>query len=272
VSASVHPSLQELIDLTGRAALVTGAAQGFGFACARRLAEAGATVLLTDRQVEAVQEAAARLQAAGYSVAAVGCEVTQEGDVVAAAVRCVEVHGSLDILINNAGAYSNQASVHMPLEEFERVMRVNVSGAFLCAQTAARQMIQQGTGGSIINISSIDAIHPSLKGMAHYTASKHAVWGLTKTLALEYGESGIRVNAIAPGPSLTEGVIEYIRAGAPEGIGDIEKHWDTAKQRVPLNRWADPDEIARVAVFLASGLSAYVNGAQIVVDGGFLVG
>lgn len=272
MSGGTYPALQELIDLTGKSAFVTGAAQGFGFACARRLAEAGANVLLTDRNVEAVHKAAALLQEAEYAVAAVGCDVTQEREVLAAAGRCVEVHGSLDILINNAGAYSNQAAIGMPLAEFERVMDVNVSGAFLCAQAAARQMIEQGTGGSIINISSIDAIHPSLKGMAHYTASKHAVWGLTKTLALEYGESGIRVNAIAPGPSLTEGVIEYIRAGAPQGIGDIEKHWDTAKQRVPLNRWADPDEIARVAVFLASGLSAYVSGAQIVVDGGFLVG
>ena len=122
-----------------------------------------------------------------------------------------------------------------------------------------------------MNVTSIDALHPTSKGMSHYTTSKHALWGLTKCLALELGPSGIRTNAVAPGPSLTEGAIEYIKAGAPEGI-DIERQWAEAAGRVPMRRWADPDEIARVVVFLASDLSAYVNGAQIVVDGGYLLG
>ena len=107
--------------------------------------------------------------------------------------------------------------------------------------------------------------------MSHYTTSKHALWGLTKCLALELGPHGIRTNAVAPGPSLTEGAIEYIKAGAPEGI-DVEQQWAEAAARVPMRRWADPDEIGRVVVFLASDLSAYVNGAQIVVDGGYLLG
>ena len=132
-------------------------------------------------------------------------------------------------------------------------------------------MIEQGDGGAIVNVTSIDALHPTSKGMSHYTTSKHALWGLTKCLALELGPHGIRANAVAPGPSLTEGAIEYIQAGAPEGI-DIEAQWATAAGRVPMRRWAEPDEIALVVVFLASDLAAYVNGAQIVVDGGYLLG
>jgi 2-deoxy-D-gluconate 3-dehydrogenase len=132
-------------------------------------------------------------------------------------------------------------------------------------------MLEQGEGGAIVNVTSIDALHPTSKGMSHYTTSKHALWGLTKCLALELGPEGIRTNAVAPGPSLTEGAIEYIEAGAPEGI-DIQKQWADAALRVPMRRWAEPDEIARVVVFLASDLAAYVNGAQIVVDGGYLLG
>ena len=106
--------------------------------------------------------------------------------------------------------------------------------------------------------------------MSHYTTSKHAIWGFTKAMALELGPKGIRVNALAPGPSLTEGAVEYIEAGAPEGI-DIEAQWATAAERVPMRRWADPDEIARAVLFLASDLASYVHGAQLVVDGGYLV-
>jgi 2-deoxy-D-gluconate 3-dehydrogenase len=159
----------------------------------------------------------------------------------------------------------------MPLDRFAGVIDVNVNGAFWCARQAARQMLAQGDGGAIVNVTSIDALHPTSIGMSHYTTSKHALWGLTKCLALELGPHGIRTNAVAPGPSLTEGSIEYIRAGSPEGI-DVEQQWARALTRVPMRRWAEPDEIARAVVFLASDLAAYVNGAQVVVDGGYLLG
>jgi 2-deoxy-D-gluconate 3-dehydrogenase len=269
--AYAAPSIVELLDLESRVALVTGAAQGFGFASARRLAEAGASVLLTDRRADRVEAAAGRLSVYGERVSWAVGDVSVRDAVDELIARAVELFGRLDILVNNAAAYSNVHIEEMPLDRFEGVLDVNVNGAFWCARQAARRMIDQGDGGVIVNVTSIDALHPTSRGMSHYTTSKHALWGLTKCLALELGPRGIRANAVAPGPSLTEGAIEYIQAGAPEGI-DIERQWAEAAARVPLRRWAEPDEIARVVAFLASDLSAYVNGAQIVVDGGYLVG
>jgi len=263
--------LAGLVDLGGRVALVTGAAQGFGFACARRLAEAGASVLLTDRRAGAVEDAASRLDAHGSRVAPAAGDVSVAAEVDAMVAAAIDRFGRLDVLVNNAAAYSNTRIEEMPLDRFANVLDVNVNGAFWCARQAARQMLAQGEGGAIVNITSIDALHPTSMGMSHYTTSKHALWGLTKCLALELGPHGIRTNAVAPGPSLTEGAIEYVRAGAPEGI-DVEQQWERALTRVPMGRWAEPDEIGRAVLFLASDLSAGINGAQLVVDGGYLLG
>jgi 2-deoxy-D-gluconate 3-dehydrogenase len=262
--------IADLLDLTGRVALVTGAAQGFGFAAARRLAEAGSAVLLTDRRGDRVEAAAARLDAYAGRIAWAAGDVSAPDEVDTLVAAAVARFGRLDVLVNNAAAYSNVRLEEMPLDRFAGVLDVNVNGAFWCARQAARQMLDQG-GGVIVNITSIDALHPTSVGMSHYTTSKHALWGLTKCLALELGPRGIRANAIAPGPSLTEGAIEYIRAGSTDGI-DVEQQWASAAGRVPMRRWADPDEIGRAVVFLASDLSSYLNGAQIVVDGGYLLG
>ena len=199
----------------------------------------------------------------------VATDVSVEADVDALVAATVDHYGRLDILVNNAGVFSNFLLEHLEAAEFRRIIDVNVGGSFLCIRAAAAQMRVQGSGGSIVNISSIDAIHPSGSGLSHYGTSKHAIWGLTKTMALELGPDRIRVNAVAPGPSLTEGAIEFVKAGAPEGI-DVDEQWAAYAGRIPLRRLAHPDDVARTALFLASDLGSYVNGAQIVVDGGLL--
>jgi 2-deoxy-D-gluconate 3-dehydrogenase len=268
-SDGAQPDLAALVDLGGKAALVTGAAQGFGFACARRLAEAGAAVVLADRRADRLEGARDRLAAAGRDVVSVEGDISLEADVDRLVQTAVSSFGRLDVLVNNAGIFSNFLLEHMTPAEFDRIIGVNVGGTFMCIKAAAAQMRKQGSGGSIVNISSIDAVHPSGSGLSHYGTSKHAIWGLTKTMALELGPDGIRVNAVAPGPSLTEGAVEFVEAGAPEGI-DVEEQWGSYTARIPLRRLAHPDDVARTTVFLASGLGSYVNGAQIVVDGGLL--
>ncbi len=263
------PPLSSLINLGGKVALVTGAAQGFGFACARRLAEAGAAVVVADRRADRLDAARARLAAAGYNVAAAECDVASEPDVERTVETTVSTFDRLDVLVNNAGVFSNFLLEHLTPDEFGRILGVNLGGGFLCIRAAAARMREQGDGGSIVNITSIDAIHPSGSGLSHYGTSKHAIWGLTKTMALELGPDGIRVNAVAPGPSLTEGAVEFVEGGAPEGI-DVEAQWAAYAARIPLRRLAHPDDVARTTLFLASELGAYVNGAQIVVDGGLL--
>jgi 2-deoxy-D-gluconate 3-dehydrogenase len=263
-------ALEQLIDLSGRTALVTGAAQGFGFASARRMAEAGAAVVLADRRGDRVEAAAARLAEQGRSVRAVTADISVEADVAGMVETAVDSFGGLDVLVNNAAVYSNYLLGALEGREVGRILDVNVVGVHLCTRAAVEQMRRQGRGGSIVNVTSIDAIHPTSLGMSHYTTSKHAIWGYTKAMALELGPEGIRINAVAPGPSLTEGAVEYIQAGAPQGI-DIQAHWAQAAQRVPMRRWAEPDEIGRAVLFLASDLASYVHGAQLVVDGGYLV-
>jgi 2-dehydro-3-deoxy-D-gluconate 5-dehydrogenase len=263
------PPLGSLLDLSGRVALVTGAAQGFGFACASRLAEAGAAVVIADRRADRLDAARERLAAAGRSVVSVAGDISRKDDVARFVDAAVDTFGRLDVLVNNAGVFSNFLLEHMEADEFQRILDVNVRGAFLCIKAAAAQMRAQRDGGSIVNVTSIDAIHPSGSGLSHYGTSKHAIWGLTKTMALELGPDRIRVNAVAPGPSLTEGAVEFVKAGAPQGI-DVDAQWGAYEARIPLRRLTHPDDVARAALFLASGLGAYVNGAQLVVDGGLL--
>jgi NAD(P)-dependent dehydrogenase (short-subunit alcohol dehydrogenase family) len=260
----------DLARLDGRIALVTGAAQGFGFACADRLCDAGCAVALVDRREDRLADAVARLEAAGRTVAAFGGDVSDAGEVRATLAAVVERFGRLDVLVSNAGVFSNVRLEHMQPAELRRILSVNVEGTFNYVQAAAAQFRSQGDGGAIVIVTSVDAIRPSGAGLSHYAASKHANWGFTKAMALELGPDGIRVNAVAPGPSLTEGAREFVAEGSPDGI-DTTAQWDAYADRVPLGRLTLPDEVARVATFLSSDLASGVNGAQVVVDGGLVL-
>ncbi|MBI5104969.1 MAG: SDR family oxidoreductase [Solirubrobacterales bacterium] len=251
--------LHELLDLTGRTAVVTGGAMGIGLGIARRLHEAGAAVVVADLDAGAARDAVATLGGGDRAIAFHG-DVSDERTVNAMVAAAVDGFGGLDILVNNAGIYPNVPFLDIDSATFRRTIDVNLIGLFLCTQAAARRMVAQGRGGRIINITSIDALHPSMVGLAHYDASKHGVWGFTKNIALELAPHGIWVNALAPGGVTTPGVGEM--------PSEIMKAFEAT---IPMHRMGRPDDIARAVLFLASDLSSYVTGAQLVVDGGRLL-
>jgi 2-deoxy-D-gluconate 3-dehydrogenase len=268
---SAHPvPARELVNLTGKTAVVTGGAAGIGYGIAYRLAEAGANVIVADLDGEAAESSAKQLREHGFTAAAVATDAADEGSVTHMIDTAVEVYGGVDILVNNAGIYPNVMVMNMTARDFDRVLGVNLRGVFLCTRIAAKQMIEQGRGGRIINVTSIDALHPSSAGLAHYDASKHGVWGFTKNVAIELASHGIWVNAIAPGAIATPGVAAAQSDAVPAGV-DMRQLIEAFLARIPMKRMGEPDDIGRAALFLASDLSSYLTGSQIVVDGGVLL-
>jgi len=253
--------LSDKLSMEGQTALVTGAAMGIGRAIAETLHDAGANLILLDPD-PALDEFAAELEEerAG-STWCRGVDVSDQEQVIDTFTKAAESFGSVDVLVNNAGIYPSCEILDMDQSLFRRTLEVNLLGMFFCLQQAARQMITDGEGGSIINITSIDAIHPSTTGLAHYDASKHGAWGLTQSAAMEFAQYGIRVNAIAPGGVHTPGVDQDVNQEVVEAYEEM----------VPLHRMGQPEEIADVALFLASPMSSYITGEQIVVDGGRLL-
>lgn len=257
--------LAESIRLSGKTAIVTGGAMGIGYGIAYRLAEAGAQVLIADMNQEAADAAAQKLTGQGWKAKACMANVSRKEEVDAMIQTAVSAFGSVDILVNNAGIYPSIPMLKLSESDFERIIDTNLKGVFLATQAATTQMIAQGKGGRIINITSIDALHPSMVGLAAYDASKHGVWGFTKNVALELAPHQIWVNAIAPGRVSTPGTgVEALTKEAQATMAPfIEK--------IPMKRMGEPDDIGKVALFLASDLSSYMTGAQIVVDGGVLL-
>jgi len=260
-------NLSELLDLKGKAAIVTGAAKGIGYGIAYRLAEAGAKVLVADMDEATAQKTAAEFVAKGWQAEALKADVSNEADIQQMINYCKEKFGSLDILVNNAGIYPNVPIAQMTSEQFDKVLQVNLRGVFLSTKYVAEIMKAQG-GGKIINVSSIDALHPSAVGLAHYDASKHGVWGFTKNAALELAPNKIWVNAIAPGGVNTPGASAGTQGVPAEQMAALTK---TFLAKIPMGRMGESDEIGMVALFLASDMSSYMTGEQIVVDGGALL-
>lgn len=261
----------KLLDLTGKVAIVTGGAMGIGLGIVRRLAEAGATVVIADMDQEKAQKAVSDLTAKGWKVKAIKCDVSSEDEVKKMVQETVSSFGSLDILVNNAGIYPNIPVSKMTFEDFDKILAINLEGVFLTTKYASEKMIAQGKGGKIINITSIDALHPSMVGLSAYDASKHGLWGFTKNSALELAPHKIWVNAIAPGGIATPGVAK-LQAAAPTAAGvDPQKTIEAFMAKIPMKRMGEPDEIGKVALFLASEMSSYMTGSQIVVDGGALL-
>jgi len=256
-----HAPLGALLDLTGRTAVVTGGAMGIGLGIARRLHEAGANLLVADVDEAAAKGVAADLVAARPdSALAVRCDVSDEESVQQMVQAVVDSFGGIDILVNNAGIYPMVPLADLDAGTFRRVLDVNLTGLFLCTKAVSARMIEQGRGGRIVNVTSIDALHPSMVGLAHYDASKHGAWGFTKNVALELAPHGIWVNAVAPGGIKTPGTGEM-----------DEANMSAFEAMIPTGRMGEPDDIGRAVLFLASELSSYMTGSQIVVDGGRLL-
>ena len=260
IADAASPSLHQLIDLSGHVALVTGGARGLGDGCARRLAEAGAAVVLFGRDEARTEGAAARLREAGARARAGAGDVAGDGDPERAADAAVKHFGRLDILVNNAGVFSNHVLAELLPEEFHRVMAVNVEGVHRCTRAAVARMRERGEGGSVVMMTSIDAVHPTSVGLAHYTTSKHAMWGYTKAMARELGPDGIRVNAVCPAAK-TRLMQDWIDEN-PEAA-------EATRLTMPLRRFGDPDlDIPLAVVFLASDYARFVTGHTLMVDGG----
>lgn len=260
-------SINELLNLSDKTAIVTGGARGIGFGISYRLAEAGARVLIADQDEEYAQGACQDLNNRGWLAEPYQIDVSSEEAVKQMIQYCKERFGSLDILVNNAGIYPASTISDMSSELFEKVLNVNLKSVFLTTKYASEIMKAQG-GGKIINISSIDSLHPSSIGLSHYDASKHGVWGFTKSSALELANHKIWVNSIAPGGINTPG------ASAMSGNEQSEERQQQTRDflaKVPMHRMGEPDDIGLVALFLASDMSAYMTGEQIVVDGGVLL-
>lgn len=249
--------MTDLFDLSGRFALVTGGSRGLGEEMAEGLAEAGASLILVARREQWLAPAVDRFRARGFHCDGAICDVSDP----AAIARVVAAMDRLDILINNAGVSWAQPAEDMPLERWQSVLDINLTGAFLFCQAAGRKMIAQG-GGSIVNVASIAGMvaMPGSIPSAGYAASKGGLLALTRELAAKWAPHGIRVNAIAPGffPSrMTEKVLERI---GPE-----------VEAQIPMGRVGRAGELKGVAVFLASAAAGYITGQTIVVDGGATV-
>lgn len=250
--------------LNDKVAIVTGAARGIGLACAQRLAEDGASVALADVSESAGEEAAAGLREAGHQAIFVHCDVTERLDVRNLVTATVEAFGAVDVLVNNAGIVHTADFLEITEEDFDRVLRVNLKGAFLVAQTVARRMVRQveegRAPGSIINMSSVNAVF-AIPNQVPYSISKGGLNQLTKVMALSLAEHGIRTNAIGPGSIMTE----ILKA-----VADDEEARRKILSRTPLGRIGEPREIAAVAAFLASDDSSYITGQTLYADGGRL--
>jgi 2-deoxy-D-gluconate 3-dehydrogenase len=252
-------ALDQLFGLKGKVAVVTGGASGIGLASAELLAAAGATVALVDRDADSAKQALAKLGGNGL---AFGADVAQESEIDATAAEVLRTLGRIDILVNSAGTAIRRPAVEVTVEDWDKVMAVNMTGTFLFSRAAARAMIERGEGGTIVQIASImglsgGGLYPNIS----YQTSKGAVVNMTRALAVEWAPHRIRVNAVAP---------TYVKTPFIAGLMAQPDLVKRIEAMTPMARLAEPGEIASAVLFLASPAAAMVTGHTLFVDGGFL--
>ena len=251
--------VNELFSLKGKVAIVTGGGRGLGEQIAEGFAEAGANVVVCSRKLEACEEVSHKLKNLGVESLALKCDITNPEEVKNVVQQTLEKFGRIDILVNNSGASWGAPAEEMPLEAWQKVINVNVTGTFLMSQAAGKVMLEQGSG-KIINIASVAGLkgsNPKYMDAIGYNASKGAVITFTKDLAAKWGPRGIYVNAIAPGffpTKMSKGLLEKGGQGILEGT--------------PLRKFGSDSDLKGVAVFLAAPASDYITGDTVVVDGG----
>lgn len=247
--------------LAGKTAIITGGASGIGFATAQLFAEEGAQVVIADINVEQGKLAEHKINSAGGRAVFVACDVTRAQDCQRAVRVAVETFGKLDILFNNAGIIRRADVIGTREEEWDRVMAVNVKSIFLMSKYAIPEIVKQG-GGAIVNTGSGWGIKGGRNAVS-YCASKGAVVNMTRAMAIDHGSQNIRVNCVCPGDTDTP----MLRNEAQQ-LGQVEDEFLAEAKERPLNRYAQPIEIAQAVLYLASDAASYVTGAVLVVDGG----
>lgn len=248
----------EMFSLQGKTAIVTGASRGIGAAIARAFAEAGADVALVARSTHDIEQLAKDIQAGGRRAVAITTDVSEPEQVRDCVSRAIDSLGSIDILVNNAGGTKFMSpAVETRIDGWRKAIALNLDSVFFFCQEVGRHMLERGSG-SVINISSVAGVSAA-PTLSYYAAAKHGVIGLTKTLAVEWGHAGVRVNSICPG---------WIKTDLNKTYWTNEESARAFVAGVPIQRWGEADDITGAAIWLASDAAAYVTGANIMIDGG----
>jgi 3-oxoacyl-[acyl-carrier protein] reductase len=254
------PQVGAGLALSGRVALVTGGARGIGRACAEKLSQDGASVVVVDRLGQEAEASARTINNSGGRAVALSADLAQVGEIVRVVEQAVRVFGGIDALVNNAGITSETSTEELTEEHWDHVMAINLKTVFFVSQAVLPIMVRRG-GGAIVNISSMAARNGGVVSDVAYAASKTGVIGITRTLARQYGTKGIRVNAVAPSPILTEMISHW-----------SEKMRNDFVSRIPLGRLGSVDDVAKVVAFLAGPAACYLTGITIDVTGGLFMG
>jgi NAD(P)-dependent dehydrogenase (short-subunit alcohol dehydrogenase family) len=247
-------------DLKGKSGVVTGAGSGIGKAIARGLAEAGAKVALAGRNMQKLDEAVNEMKDTGLDVLPLPVDMNDADNIDQFADTAIQKLERIDFLFNNAGKIYRAPLPEFPLAQWEEMVRVNLTGPFLLSQAVARHMIEKKIAGSIVNTSSLIAVFGGMNVPA-YAATKGGITQLTKSMCNDLGKYGIRVNAIGPG---------WVKTEMTEALQNDSDRYQAITSRIPLSRWAEPEDLAGLAVFLVSEASAYITGQVIFIDGGYL--